>query len=85
MNSSTLSSLSVGSFSSSSIGDSADLETNLPLNDRLKVFKTSHFDPNAYVNSKCQTMHEKVPPSLSDPFLNIWIFDIQYMKLEIYG
>lgn len=62
--SSTLSSLSRGSFSSSSVGDSTDLEANINLSDRLKVFKTSLFDPNAYVTSKCQTMNEKVPLSL---------------------
>jgi hypothetical protein len=44
----------------SSIGDSAELERNLTLSDRLKVFKNSHFDPNAFVTSKCQTMNEKV-------------------------
>ncbi|KAK9119530.1 hypothetical protein Scep_017623 [Stephania cephalantha] len=29
------------------------------LSDKLKVFKTSQFDPDAYVTSKCQTMSEK--------------------------
>uniref|UniRef100_A0A6N2NJ42 Uncharacterized protein n=1 Tax=Salix viminalis TaxID=40686 RepID=A0A6N2NJ42_SALVM len=42
----------------SSIGDSAELEGNLTLSDHLKV-KNSHFDPNAFVTSKCQTMNEK--------------------------
>jgi hypothetical protein len=78
MDSSTLSSLSKGSFSSSSVGDSADLEANLTLSDRLKVFKTTHFDPNAYVTSKCQTMNEKVPLSLSlslslSPYLSAYV------------
>ncbi|KAJ8760857.1 hypothetical protein K2173_021895 [Erythroxylum novogranatense] len=40
-----------------SIGD--DLEENLSLSDRLKAFKSSSFDPDAYVASKCQTINEK--------------------------
>jgi len=30
------------------------------LADKLKIFKTDNFDPDAYVQSKCQTMNEKV-------------------------
>jgi hypothetical protein len=30
--------------------------------DKLKIFKTDKFDPDAYVQSKCQTMNEKVSP-----------------------
>lgn len=45
---------------SSSIGDSAELEGNLTLSDRLKAFKSSQFDPDAYVTSKSQHMNEKV-------------------------
>ncbi|KAJ6793329.1 exocyst complex component EXO84B-like [Iris pallida] len=29
------------------------------LTDKLKIFKTDNFDPDAYVQSKCQTMNEK--------------------------
>ena len=32
------------------------------LADKLKIFKTDNFDPDAYVQSKCQTMNEKVSP-----------------------
>jgi len=34
------------------------------LADKLKIFKTDNFDPDAYVQSKCQTMNEKVSPDL---------------------
>ncbi|BAT99333.1 hypothetical protein LR48_Vigan647s000300 [Vigna angularis] len=44
---------------SSSIGDASELEVNLTLSDRLKVFKSSSFDPNNYVASKSRTMNEK--------------------------
>uniref|UniRef100_A0A7N0U0R7 Exocyst component Exo84 C-terminal domain-containing protein n=1 Tax=Kalanchoe fedtschenkoi TaxID=63787 RepID=A0A7N0U0R7_KALFE len=40
--------------------DSGELEAKeATLSDKLKVFKTSQFDPNGYVTSKCQTMSEK--------------------------
>lgn len=45
---------------SSSIGNSAELDANLTLSDKLKVFKSSTFDPNAYVASKSRSMNEKV-------------------------
>ncbi|CAI8593674.1 unnamed protein product [Vicia faba] len=44
---------------SSSIGNSAELEAHLTLSDKLKVFKSSTFDPNAYVASKSRSMNEK--------------------------
>jgi hypothetical protein len=38
------------------------------LADKLKIFKTDNFDPDAYVQSKCRTMDEKVrnfiPPEI---------------------
>nr|CAB3456015.1 unnamed protein product [Digitaria exilis] len=37
------------------------------LADKLKIFKTDNFDPDAYVQSKCQTMNEKVSPDPSAP------------------
>ena len=47
-------------FSSSSIRDSAEFDVDLSLSDRLKVFKTSHFDQKDYITSKCLNMTEKV-------------------------
>ncbi|XP_027362800.1 exocyst complex component EXO84A [Abrus precatorius] len=44
---------------SSSIGDSSELEANLTLSERLKIFKSSSFDPNAYVATKSRSMNEK--------------------------
>lgn len=35
-------------------------ESGVQLTDKLKIFKTENFDPDAYVQSKCQTMNEKV-------------------------
>ncbi|WVZ10662.1 hypothetical protein V8G54_015192 [Vigna mungo] len=50
---------------SSSIGDASELEANLTLSDRLKVFKSSSFDPNSYVASKSRTMNEKCRDSIN--------------------
>lgn len=60
---------------SSSIGDSAELEANLTLSDKLKVFKSSSFDPNAYVASKSRSMNEKVSFFMSLTYIN---FDFGY-------
>lgn len=35
-------------------------EAGVQLADKLKIFKTDNFDPDAYVQSKCQTMNERV-------------------------
>ncbi|KAL7091533.1 hypothetical protein ACP275_12G112000 [Erythranthe tilingii] len=48
-----------GSFSSSKGSDSADFEAELTLSDKLKVFKTSNFDPQNYVTNHCGAMSEK--------------------------
>ncbi|KAL9678312.1 hypothetical protein QQ045_016155 [Rhodiola kirilowii] len=46
--------------SESSSMDSNELEIKVvTLSDKLRVFKSSQFDPNGYMTSKCQTMSEK--------------------------
>lgn len=71
---------------SSSIGNSAELEGNLTLSDRLKVFKGSSFDPDAYVTSKCQRMNEKVF-LFSSPFTNqsiaVYVIMIPYTLCDL--
>ncbi|KAL2945353.1 Exocyst complex component EXO84A, partial [Bienertia sinuspersici] len=44
-----------------SLGDSSEFEkeANLSLSDRIKVFKSSQFDADAFINSKCRNMAEK--------------------------
>lgn len=49
----------------SSIGDSADMGLGLggpelTLSEKLKVFKSSGFDPEAFLSTKCGNMSEKV-------------------------
>ncbi|RDX78413.1 Exocyst complex component EXO84A, partial [Mucuna pruriens] len=48
-----------GSLSSNIGDDASELEANLTLSERLKVFKSSSFDPNAFVASKSRSMNEK--------------------------
>jgi hypothetical protein len=43
------------------VNGGATQESGVQLADKLKIFKTENFDPDAYVQSKCQTMNEKVP------------------------
>ncbi|XP_057949314.1 exocyst complex component EXO84A [Malania oleifera] len=79
-----MSSMSRTSFSSSR-GDSADFETDLTLNDRLKVFKTSHFDPEAYVTSKCQAMSEKEIRHLCSYLVDLKKASAEEMRRNVYA
>ncbi|KAJ6674522.1 EXOCYST COMPLEX COMPONENT EXO84A [Salix viminalis] len=69
----------------SSIGDSAELEGNLTLSDRLKVFKNSHFDPNAFVTSKCQTMNEKEIRHLCSNLVDLKKASAEEMRKSVYA
>ncbi|ONK65579.1 uncharacterized protein A4U43_C07F38540 [Asparagus officinalis] len=44
---------------SSGIHQPSAQESGVPLADKLKIFKSDRFDPDSYVQSKCQTMNEK--------------------------
>ncbi|KAJ6864610.1 hypothetical protein NC651_035233 [Populus alba x Populus x berolinensis] len=69
----------------SSIGDSAELDGNLTLSDRLKVFKNSHFDPNAFVTSKCQTMNEKEIRHLCSYLVDLKRASAEEMRKSVYA
>lgn len=61
---------------SSSIGDSAELDLGLggpeqTLSEKLKVFKSSNFDPEAFLSTKCGNMSEKVS---SNPNFTFYFF-----------
>ncbi|XP_010475900.1 PREDICTED: exocyst complex component EXO84A [Camelina sativa] len=70
---------------SSSIGNSAELEGNLTLSDRLKVFKGSTFDPEAYVTSKCQRMNEKETRHLSSYLVELKKASAEEMRKSVYA
>jgi len=42
------------------------------LADKLKIFKTDNFDPDAYVQSKCRAMDEKVRNSSAPEICLQW-------------
>ncbi|KAL0797613.1 hypothetical protein Bca101_052787 [Brassica carinata] len=70
---------------SSSIGDSAELEANLTLSDRLKVFKGSTFDPEAYVTSKCPHMNEKETKHLTSYLVELKKASAEEMRKSVYA
>ncbi|KAL5554008.1 hypothetical protein UlMin_041409 [Ulmus minor] len=78
------STLSRGSFSSG-IGDSFEMETNLSLSDRLKAFKTSQFDPDSYVSSKCHTMNEKEIRHLCSYLVDLKKASAEEMRKSVYA
>ncbi|KAF8040559.1 hypothetical protein BT93_B2707 [Corymbia citriodora subsp. variegata] len=79
-----MSSLSATSFSSSR-GDSADFDADLTLNDRLKAFKSSRFDPHAYFTSKCQTMNEKEIRHLCAYLVDLKKASAEEMRKSVYA
>ncbi|KAK9707298.1 hypothetical protein RND81_07G187800 [Saponaria officinalis] len=62
-----------------SLGDSTEFEkeANLSLSDRLKPFKSSQFDPDAFINSKCENMAEK-----ELRYLTVYLKDLQKASAE---
>ncbi|KAJ4711228.1 Exocyst complex component EXO84A [Melia azedarach] len=70
---------------SSSIGDSAELEGNLTLSDRLKAFKSSQFDPDTYVTSKCQHMNEKEIRHLCSYLVELKKASAEEMRKSVYA
>ncbi|XP_062111759.1 exocyst complex component EXO84A [Humulus lupulus] len=81
MDSSTFSSISRGS----SLGDSSELDAHLSLSDRLKAFKTSHFDPDAYITSKCYTMNEKEIRHLCSNLVDLKKASAEEMRKSVYA
>ncbi|KAG6599072.1 Exocyst complex component EXO84A, partial [Cucurbita argyrosperma subsp. sororia] len=83
MDSAAYSSLTRGPFSS--IGDSSEMEANLPLSDRLKGFKTSKFDIDSYVTSKCQAMTEKEIKHLCSYLIELKKASAEEMRKSVYA
>ena len=49
-----------GVFPVNAAAGAGGCDGGVQLADKLKIFKTDNFDPDAYVQSKCRTMDEKV-------------------------
>ncbi|XVF02318.1 hypothetical protein REPUB_Repub04eG0165300 [Reevesia pubescens] len=68
-----------------SLGDSAEMEGNLALSDRLKVFKASQFDPDAYLLSKCHAMTEKEIKHSCSHLLELRKASAEEMRRSVYA
>ena len=56
------------------------------LADKLKIFKTDNFDPDAYVQSKCRAMDEKVRNSAAPEIcLQWWRKGRVFFRSEVRG
>uniref|UniRef100_A0A5B6YRN4 Exocyst component Exo84 C-terminal domain-containing protein n=1 Tax=Davidia involucrata TaxID=16924 RepID=A0A5B6YRN4_DAVIN len=70
---------------SSSRGDSIDFDTELSLSDRLKAFKSSHFDPESYVTTKCHAMSEKEIRHLCSYLVDLKKASAEEMRKSVYA
>ncbi|KAL6638069.1 hypothetical protein ACP70R_025641 [Stipagrostis hirtigluma subsp. patula] len=57
----------------------------VPLADKLKIFKTDNFDPDAYVQSKCRTMNEKEIRHLSSYLQDLKKASAEEMRKSVYA
>ncbi|KAL2546903.1 Exocyst complex component EXO84A [Forsythia ovata] len=73
-----------GSFSSSK-GDSADFEQELTLSDKLKIFKSSQFDPEAYLTTRCQAMSENEIRHLCIYLVDLKKASAEEMRKSVYA
>ncbi|PPS10430.1 hypothetical protein GOBAR_AA10203 [Gossypium barbadense] len=68
-----------------SIGDVSELESNLTLSDRLKQFKSSQFNPEAYLQSKCNNMTEKEIKHACTNLLELRKASAEEMRKSVYA
>ncbi|KAL3511198.1 hypothetical protein ACH5RR_030599 [Cinchona calisaya] len=73
-----------GSFSSS-VGDSVDFDSDLTLSDKLKLFKPSNFDPEAFVTSRCRRMSEKEIRHLCIYLVDLKKASAEEMRKSVYA
>ncbi|XP_071688650.1 exocyst complex component EXO84A-like [Rutidosis leptorrhynchoides] len=78
-----MSSLPEGSFSSTA-GD-LDFGQEVTLSDKLKVFKSSGFDPENYVSTKCRTTSEKEIKHLVTCLLDLKKASAEEMRKSVYA
>ncbi|EPS73679.1 hypothetical protein M569_01076, partial [Genlisea aurea] len=74
-----------GSFASSKGSDSADFEREVTLSDKLKVFKSSNFDPQSYVNTHCGAMTEKEIRQLCIYLVGLKKASAEEMRKNVYA
>ncbi|KAL3841014.1 hypothetical protein ACJIZ3_025605 [Penstemon smallii] len=74
-----------GSFSSSRGSDSVDFEAELSLSDKLKVFKSTNFDPQSYVTNRCGAMSEKEIRHLCIYLVDLKKASAEEMRTSVYA
>ncbi|GER41239.1 exocyst complex component EXO84A [Striga asiatica] len=72
------------SFSSSK-ADSLDFDNELTLSEKLKVFKSSNFDPKSYVTSHCGAMSEKAIRHLCIYLVGLKKGSAEEMRKNVYA
>ncbi|KAM5566613.1 exocyst complex component EXO84A [Rosa sericea] len=70
---------------SSSLGNSLEFEQHLPLKDRLKSFKSTHFEPDDFVTAKCHAMTEKEVKNLCSYLLELKRASAEEMRKSVYA
>lgn len=60
-------------------------DNGAPLADKLKIFKTENFDPDAYVQSKCETMNEKEIRHLCSYLQDLKKASAEEMRKSVYA
>ncbi|GJN09948.1 hypothetical protein PR202_ga28004 [Eleusine coracana subsp. coracana] len=73
----------VGSAAAVSSGGGGD--GGVQLADKLKIFKTDNFDPDSYVQSKCQTMNEKEIRHLCSYLQDLKKASAEEMRRSVYA
>ncbi|KAJ3684012.1 hypothetical protein LUZ61_013176 [Rhynchospora tenuis] len=66
-------------------GGPAAQESGVQLADKLKIFKTDNFDPDSYVQSKCQTMMEKEIRNMSSYLQDLKKASAEEMRKSVYA
>ncbi|XP_042504737.1 exocyst complex component EXO84B-like [Macadamia integrifolia] len=82
----TADSLDSGSWSGQHTGGNGGAGNNTgSLGEKLKVFKSSQFDPHAFVTSKCETMSEKEIRRLCSYLLDLKKASAEEMRKSVYA
>ncbi|XP_066393615.1 exocyst complex component EXO84B-like [Miscanthus floridulus] len=75
----------VGSAAAVGSGGGGGGDGGVQLADKLKIFKTDNFDPDAYVQSKCQTMNEKEIRHLCSYLQDLKKASAEEMRRSVYA
>ncbi|KAL0357975.1 UNVERIFIED_CONTAM: Exocyst complex component EXO84A [Sesamum calycinum] len=69
----------------SSLGGSLDFDRDVPLSDRLKVFKSTNYDPESYVTTHCSNLSEKEIRHLCMHLVSLKKASAEEMRKSVYA